>query len=343
MRVQTLIVGQGLAGSLLARRMAETGSVAVVDPALPNATQVAAGLMTPLTGRKFRLTPEYPRLFARAQEVYRPMGVLNLMTVYRMFADAEQRAAGVARAAEPDCAPFVERVTDGAGHVDPGLTDVFGGVLMRGAWIDLPRLLTETHSWLGDRLVRDQVVAAEMEDTPDGVHWKGIRADRVIWCDGWRAMLAGGLWSDVPWQPAKGEALDLESDVADRAFVLNREGWALPLGSGRWRTGTNWDWSVQDEVPTEVQRDKLHARFTGYFTQTPSARVVGHVAGVRPCTRDNRPCVGQHTVRPQHFLLNGLGPRGTVWAPTATDALVALIFQGTPIPPELAVTRLGKA
>jgi glycine/D-amino acid oxidase-like deaminating enzyme len=340
MRVGTLIVGQGLAGSLLARRLAESGSVLVVDPAESNASQVAAGLMTPLTGRKFRLTPEYPRLFARALEVYRPLGVLSTILVYRMFADAEQRCAGVARALDPDCAPFVDQVTDAAGQLDADLADSLGGVLMRGAWVDLPRLLEDSRAWLAGRLLRDRVVAREMEDCADSVRWKGIQADRVVWCDGWRAMLPGGLWSDVPWQPAKGEALDLVSDAPEKSFVLNREGWALPLGGGRWRTGTNWDWAVQDEIPTAAQREKLSARFVSYFAAAPTVDITGHVAGVRPCTRDNRPCVGQHATRTRHFLLNGLGPRGTVWAPTAIDALVGLMEGGTPVPAELAVGRL---
>ena len=340
MRVATLIVGQGLAGSLLARRMAAHGTVAVVDPGEPNATQVAAGLMTPLTGRKFRLTSEYPALFERARAAYSELDVFNPISVYRMFADAEQRVAGLARAKESDCAPFIDRILDGSGQLDTGLTDVFGGVLMRGAWVDLPRLLDDTRHWLADRYVTRRVSPIEMLDGPRGVTWNDIEAERVVWCDGWRAMLPGGLWSDIPWEPAKGEALDLKSDVSNKPFVLNREGWALPLGDGRWRTGTNWEWSVQDEVPTAAQSAKLLARYTGYFSQPTKVEVVGHVAGVRPCTRDNRPCIGQHLSRPRHFLLNGLGPRGTVWAPTAVDHLEQLMVNGIPVPAELSVSRL---
>lgn len=340
MRVGTLIIGQGLAGSLLARRLAVSGTVAVADPGEPNATRVAAGLMTPLTGRKFRMTAGYPELFARARATYAELGVFHPVSVYRMFADGEQRAAGIARSADPDCSPFVERVTDAPRQIDPDLADEHGGVLMRGAWVDLPRLADETRAWLGDRLVTGHASPAEMSDGADGVEWRGIHAERVVWCDGWRAMLPGGLWSDVPWQPAKGEALDLGADVTGKPFVLNRDGWALPLGDGRWRTGTNWDWAVQDEVPTPAQREKLLARFVGYFTTTARVTVTGHVAGVRPCTRDNRPCIGRHPVRRRHYLLNGLGPRGTVWAPTVVDRLEAMLLDGAEPPEDLDVRRL---
>lgn len=340
MRVDTLVVGQGLAGSLVARRLAGRGTVAVVDPGEPNATGVAAGLMTPLTGRKFRLTPEFPVLFDRAREVYSQLGVFRPISVYRMFADADQRASGLARATEPDCAPFIERVVDGVGQLDASLADPFGGVVMRGAWVDLPRLLAETRDWLGERWIRDSVLPEAMADDADGVRWQGLTAGRVVWCDGWRAGLPGRLWSDVPWEPAKGEALDLVSDAPAQDRVLNRDGWALPLGEGRWRTGTNWDWTARDESPTLAQREKLLDRFNGYFRSAPGTRVTGHVAGVRPCTRDNRPCLGRHPERPGHYLLNGLGPRGTVWAPTLVDHLEAMIDLGRQAPPELDFRRL---
>lgn len=343
MQVDTLIVGQGLAGSLLARRLAETGTVAVVDPGRANASRVAAGLMTPLTGRRFRLTPEYPALFRRACLAYEPLGVLHPVLVYRMFVDADQSAQGLARAAEPDCAPFIERIVDGPDGLRSGLTDTHGGVLMRGAWVDLPRLLADTKSWLGDRLVCAEATPAEMVDGLDGVRWRDITAREVVWCEGWRAQCAGGLWASLPWQPAKGEALDIFSDAPQAPHVLNREGWALPLGGKRWRTGTNWEWEVQDEVPTPAQREKLLGRFRGYFAEAPEVEVTGHVAGVRPCTPDNRPCVGRHPARPRHHLLNGLGPRGTVWAPTAIDHLASLLRDNTPLPAELRPERFAPA
>jgi len=60
-----------------------------------------------------------------------------------MFADDEQKEKGQKRAAMPAYTPFIERVTQGQGEIDAGLTDDLGGVLMRGAWVDLKRLLAD--------------------------------------------------------------------------------------------------------------------------------------------------------------------------------------------------------
>ena len=89
MQVDFLIVGQGLAGSLLAKELRRRGrSVHVVDDGWKSASsQVAAGLMTPLTGRRFTLTKDYPALFASAQARLTELGVFRPIQVYRMFVD----------------------------------------------------------------------------------------------------------------------------------------------------------------------------------------------------------------------------------------------------------------
>ena len=63
------------------------------------------------------------------------------------------------------------------------------------------------------------------------------------------ALLASRLTAMIYPAP-EGEVLDLRSDAPAKPFVLNREGWALPVGDGRWRTGTNWSWDDQGETPT---------------------------------------------------------------------------------------------
>jgi choline dehydrogenase-like flavoprotein len=132
MQVDFLIVGQGLAGSLLARSLRLRGrKVHVVDDGWKSsASQVAAGLMTPLTGRRFTLTKDYPELFAAAKERLTELGVFRPAQVYRMFVDEEQRGKGLKRAECRSCRPFIERVTSAQGELDAGLTDAFGGALM---------------------------------------------------------------------------------------------------------------------------------------------------------------------------------------------------------------------
>ena len=346
MQVDFLIVGQGLAGSLLAKELLRRGrTVQVVDDRWKSSSsQVAAGLMTPLTGRRFTLTKDYPELFASAQARLTELGVFRPIQVYRMFVDDEQREKGLKRTECKSCQPFIAKVTTARGELDPGLTDVFGGALMNGAWVDLPKLMSGVRA----ELVAASSLTEASFDPPDavtnaeGVTWREFSAGAIVYCDGYKSAQRGPF-KYLPWQPAKGEALTLRSDVADRPFILNREGWALPLGNGVWRTGTNWQWDQLDETTSEAQNEKLIGRFRGYFGEDVEVEVTSHVAGVRPCTSDNHPFMGAHPNQPRTYLFSGLGPRGTVWAPAMADEMAAYLCEGRALRKECDLARFTAA
>ena len=344
MQVNFLIVGQGLAGSLLAKELLRRGrTVHVVDDRWKSsASQVAAGLMTPLTGRRFTLTKDYPELFASAKARLTDLGVFRPIQVYRMFVDEEQRAKGLKRTECRSCQPFIERVTSVQGELDAGLTDAFGGALMSGAWVDLPKLLSDVRAELlaAGSLTEASFDPADALADADRVTWRTVRAGAIIYCDGYKSAQRGPF-KYLPWQPAKGEALTLRTSVPDKPFILNREGWALPLGQGVWRTGTNWQWDQLDETPTEPQKEKLIRRFRSYFGQDVHVEVTAHVAGVRPCTSDNHPFMGTHPQQPRTHLFGGLGPRGTVWAPLMADEMAAYLCDGESLRPECNLSRFA--
>ena len=346
MQVDFLIVGQGLAGSLLAKELLRRGrTVHVVDDRWKSSSsQVAAGLMTPLTGRRFTLTKDYPELFALARARLTEFGVFRPLQVYRMFVDEEQRTRGLKRTECTSCQPFISRVTSARGELDEGLTDEFGGALMNGAWVDLPKLMSEVRSELIaiGSLTEASFDPAEAIASADGVSWRQVRAGALVYCDGYKSAQRGPF-KYLPWQPAKGEALTIRADIADKPFILNREGWALPLGQGVWRTGTNWQWDRLDEDPTEAQKEKLIGRFRGYFGRHVSVEVDAHIAGVRPCTSDNHPFLGIHPTEPRTYLFGGLGPRGTVWAPAMADEMAAYLCDGRALRKECDLARFPAA
>ncbi len=329
-----LIVGQGLAGTLLARALRQRGQkVLVIDNGGKSAASlVAAGLMTPLTGQRFTLTPEYPELFRFAEKDLGELKVFRPIKVYRMFVDAEQRARGLKRAECASCVPFIEKITEEAGQISADWSDIHGGAMMHGAWVDLPKLMQDGAEELKSTqsLRLEEFNFTDLRVEADRVSWHDVTARGIVFCDGYRSALTGPF-SYLPWQPVKGEAISFNSNAPDASVVLNRQGWALPLGQGRWRAGTNWEWTGLNEIPTQVQSEKFQKRFKDYFKGDVGVEVTDHVAGVRPCTTDNHPLIGTH---PQHRLLhlfNGMGPRGTIWAPTLAQEMADYLIDGKPL------------
>jgi glycine/D-amino acid oxidase-like deaminating enzyme len=261
-----------------------------------------------------------------------------------MFVDDEQRGKGLKRTECRSCQPFIERVTSAQGELDASLTDTFGGALMNGAWVDLPKLLADVRAEL---LADGRLTVAAFEPTEavadaDGITWRQIRAGAIVYCDGYKSAQRGPF-KYLPWQPSKGEALTLRTSVDAKPYILNREGWALPLGQGVWRTGANWQWDQLDETPTEPQKEKFIRRFRGYFGDEVQVEVTAHVAGVRPCTSDNHPFMGTHPQQARTHLFGGLGPRGTVWAPLMADEMASYLCEGSALRKECDLARFPAA
>jgi hypothetical protein len=82
---RTLIIGQGLAGSVLAWQAAWRGDqLIVVDAGNSNtASAVAAGLVMPLSGQRLVSRPDYPALLAAAEACYRRIEQETGQTLFR--------------------------------------------------------------------------------------------------------------------------------------------------------------------------------------------------------------------------------------------------------------------
>ncbi|MEY3190936.1 MAG: hypothetical protein RIS10_1053, partial [Pseudomonadota bacterium] len=71
MTIDFLIIGQGLAGSLLAWELINRGcNVIIVDNGKENASQIAAGLINPVTGMRFVKSTNVDDLLPTAKQCY---------------------------------------------------------------------------------------------------------------------------------------------------------------------------------------------------------------------------------------------------------------------------------
>ena len=70
---QNMIIGQGLAGSAIAWRLHWSGeSVLLIDADEPDtASRVAAGLITPVTGKRLVRSPDFEQYWKEATSFYR--------------------------------------------------------------------------------------------------------------------------------------------------------------------------------------------------------------------------------------------------------------------------------
>jgi len=145
LKIDSLIVGQGLAGSLLALHLLERGQrILVVDRDEANtSSKVAAGLVTPLAGARFNLPAgletrlDYARAFYWNHEEAGGMTFFHHRRIARLFQSAAERTAWNARLEKERerYARFHEPLAIDTRHF-PGS---FGGFEMKeGGWLDVP-------------------------------------------------------------------------------------------------------------------------------------------------------------------------------------------------------------
>lgn len=306
MKAPVLIVGQGLAGTLLARALERRGiEFAIVDAGHARAaSRVGAGIINPVTGLRMVKSEGVESCLPAALTMYRDLEyargrpVLREMKVRRAYVDPRERTELLARLAAGKLAPYV-RAENEAGD----------GFVIEPAWqVDLPGLIaSEREHWVG---------RGRLQERPITVEEAGAWAGPVVWCDGAGAVASG----ERRLIPVNGSSLEIQAEGLEAGVILNRGGrWLLPWDARRaWVGATYARGGVEDARAAEAE---LSASATVLLGERRWSR--GElISGVRMTTADRRPLVEYAAGRGR---INGLGSKGALYAPAAAERVVAAI------------------
>ncbi|MEX2381386.1 MAG: FAD-binding oxidoreductase [Opitutales bacterium] len=345
-QVDYLIVGQGLAGSLLARALLARGrTVLVIDEENPSAaSRVAAGLVNPVTGRKLVKTWKadtllpFARGFYRARETELGKTLYSEKTIWRFFQNATEAKVWEVKRHDPAFAAYTSQLPDET-MAGLDLHPQLGGFrVTRGAHVDTRELLRLFRVRLRESgaLSEEAFVQADLRVESNRVQWRDVSAKKILFCEG-HAVSANPYFSWVPFRHAKGELLTVRGPTFPEEVVLNRGKWLLPVGGDLFRAGATYGWDDLSETPTAAGREAILAGIRAIVPWTPE--VIAHEAGVRPIVKDTRPIAGLHPAHPAVGIFNGLGSKGVLWGPYFAEQLVEHLENGGPLDPAVDVRR----
>lgn len=352
MKVDTLIVGQGLAGSLLAWELLSRGQrVLVIDRDEPDtSSKVAAGVVSPITGKRLsetwrgeeflrHATAAYRRIEnATGQWLYRPLPLVRLLN------------------SEEEVRRWQRKVTEAGGEqprgtlpleIDESLyrAELGGFELSAAGWLQVPAFLEAMRQFLLERLgyAIGRLEPEDVKISRDEVRWKNVTAERIVLCQGWEG--SRNRWFDwVPFRNAKGQILDLVCEgTASEKRIVNRGGWMLPLGEGRFRAGATYEWDFaagEASATSEESREELEGRLERLL-KVPF-EVTGQRAAVRPVIRRSRALVGWHpdaALYDRVGFFNGLGSKGVLNGPFIASHFADHLVRGTPLEEELDLRK----
>lgn len=323
MRPDLCILGQGLAGTLLAWELERAGIPFVIVDAghAASSSRVAAGIINPITGRRLVKSWRIDALRPLAEAAYRALeaelgvGVWRAMRVRRAFRDGRERRIFAEKQARGELAPFAGDGDD-TGFWIEGAARVDTGALLIAA-----RARWRAKGWLRE----------ERADGATALAAHGL----VIDCTG----AAGARGGGVPWEFSKGEILTLATDGLDPEVIVNAGHWLLPTGPGAAKVGATHEPGATDTTPTPAARALLEtsARELG----ARDFHVTAHEAGVRVNLPDKHPVAGRWPGEPRRGVINGLGAKGVLLAPMLARQWVNHLTEGVPFDAEIDVARFG--
>lgn len=354
--IDVIILGQGLAGTTLAWSLRRLGArIIVVDRSEPiTSSKIAAGLITPITGTKMIRSWRQPELWPVAETFYRSIEaethttLLSHPVMVRFFGDDQERVQFERRTSAGQYRGLTIK-NYASDHEEgirkQGISSAVGGFEMSPAGrLDVRAYLATSRTQFeaaDEFLEADVDVSREIELVGDHVSIPrfNITANHLVFCQGYEP-------GNHPWfgavelKPAKGEILTVRIPGLKESRVVHAGIWVAPLGGDLYRVGATYDWRHMDQRPTEDARHELEQQLDR-LVQMPF-EVVDHLAAVRPIHKNQYPVMGRHPMIPALSYFNGLGSKGSLQAPFFARQYAAHLINGTPLDPDVDLSRRTK-
>ncbi len=342
-----IIVGRGLAGSLLANELTNQGKkIAIIsDESMGSSSLVAGGMFNPVTGKHLGKTWLADKLFPYFFEYYQALekelqaSFFHPIGVFRPFSNEENKAYFARQMEHNDLYDYLELQAPDS-LLEQDIKSELGGLNTKMAgWVDIKVMLEKIKEKLsskGQYVLNEFVDYKQIKINSERVFYKDFEAKAIIFCDGFFAK--NNPWfSWLPFNPVKGETVIAEVENYNVTKIMNQGKWVMPLGKNKVRLGATYSWHRLDFENTDEAREELISK-TGKFLKRP-VKVLGQQAGVRPSTTDRRPFFGVHPKEKNVFCFNGLGTKGVSIAPFFVEQFLGFLSGEKDIHPEANIER----
>lgn len=343
-----LIIGQGLAGTLLAYELQKAKQqIYVLDPNHEKASsKIAAGLVNPITGRRFVKSWRVDELIPYAKEFYAQMSqdlgvpIYHARNLAMLLSSAKMQNDWMQRSAEQDVEQYVvdHETIDGAAY-----RNVYNEVLYPlefnpAARVDLKTLIEiYQKKLLGKGRYTSTYFDHNALEYGKVLNYKGIHARNIVFCEGYQA-IHNPYFNYLPFKPAKGETLLVRIPNYTLNNKLVKHGvFIIHWQDDLYWIGSSYDRNYTHEQATELEKkellDKLKRALRLPF------ELVEHRAAIRPTVRDRRPFLGRHPRLKQLHIFNGLGAKGSYLGPYFAGQMAAYLLEKGGLEKEVNINR----
>src|SRR5690606_2315819 len=348
-KVDAIIAGGGLAGIHLALAMDSSGFTPLVldQPDPHSSSRLAAGIINPITGRRFALSWLYQHLEPVFTEVYRHwetmwnVRFLHQKNIYRSVPHNKLVNDLDVKLSDPEYERYCRKMSvEEVDRVGQMIRFQPPGYVMHGFQVDTTIFLEAAIQYLASR---GMYRVGRFEESSAQVRQKEFRfqeyqSEKLIWASG-ASIVNQPAFSWVQMNPNKGEILHLRSEGPVLNEIIKQTSFYVPIGGDKIWLGTYDSWEVEEVKPSaeglrylESKAESLKYPYT----------VLDHCVAVRPAVEDRRPVIGYHPDHDRLYLFNGFGSKGTSLIPYFAQMMVEYMVKDRPIHPEADVQRYWK-
>lgn len=346
MEIDFLLVGQGIAGTVLGYRLKKAGKkIRIIDePQANNSSRVAAGLFNPITGRKLVKTWKADSLFPEITPLYEELEDLTgkkflfHQNIYRPFLTIEEQNEWMGHSADPAFEPYLSKIVSCS--QSSSLNDQYGGVMLKNAgWLNINDLLDGMSAYFKDELINERFEENLLSFSDCIWSYGKLKTKAIIYCNGLGAMKSK-FFGFMPFAPVKGEILEVRQDFTPN-YIVNRGVFRVHLGDSIHRVGSTYTKHDLDEGPTEISKNEILDRLSD-LVKEPVSEIISHKSGIRPATRDRKPFLGKHPTAESVYLFNGFGAKGVSLIPHFSKVMIEYLLKDHELEQEVDIARYFK-
>ncbi len=321
MKVDYIIIGAGLAGTLLAYELYRQNKTVVVfdDPDQPKSSEVAAGIINPVVFRRMTKSWLVDDAFPQMETTYRLLEDLLQEQLYfpgRMIRilNEDDTEFWKEKAFANQLETYLQAEPDFT-FSNQNLSCSFSfGLVEKSGRLEIQKLI----SLFSEFLIQWNSIRKERFDfenlvlQPDSVSYMDLTSEKIIFCEG-QAASKNLFFKNLKFKHSKGEILELKIPELKLEEILSGNVFVMPVGDDRYKVGATYTWNELNLEITGSAQNELLDKLKSMITT--DSEVLSQKAGIRPTMHDRKPVIGLLPEYPQIGIFNGLGSKGVLLGP----------------------------
>lgn len=344
MDTEYLIIGQGLAGTLIARELLNEGKTVLLldDEHASSSSKVAAGIINPITGRNYVKSWMIDLLLAEANHTYEQISsslAINAhrqLPILRSLHSPKEENMWSERLNDP----IYERYVSKDYEANERLLDMINaplsfGVINNALQVDLASIISSFRTKMikEEKLITCKFDFAKLQVSPK-VRYEDIKADKIIFCEGAK-VIENPYFNYLPFDPVKGEVLIINIKDGFQGVNLRDRQFITPIGNDLYWCGSGYKWKFENDKPSSEGKEDIKQQLD-QILKVPY-EIMEHKAAVRPATKSRKPLMGRHPKYDNVYIFNGLGTKGSTLGPYFAKEFIHYLINNENISDEVNI------